>query len=162
MDADEVMGLLREAKVFEAVEAAGRVEDKKMMARRLTEFAGTLNHLTGKNMICEALLRKSLELDPELPETYYNLGVLYSSPEVLDERPKLVTEAVKHYELALKYRSDFHEARYNMALIHYFTGKKDKARQEYDRILGDIGDDRRFRELGMMFLEEERIKRYMK
>jgi tetratricopeptide (TPR) repeat protein len=158
MNSDDVIGLLKKAKVVEAIKASDSVEDKKDMASKLTEFAGTLNHLKGKNIICEVILKKSLELDPENHITHYNLGVLYSSPDVLEGGEHFVRFAIKHYLQCLSIRHDYHFARYNLALLYFFTGEKEKARREYQKILDAVGDDRRFREMGMMFLEDERIR----
>ncbi|MBU0762056.1 MAG: hypothetical protein KKD39_03440 [Candidatus Altiarchaeota archaeon] len=159
--ADEVIDLLKKAKVVEGIEAVDTVEDKFEMSSKLSEFAGTLNHLKGENVISEALLKKALELDESNYTAHYNLGVLYSSPDVMEKNPDLVKFAIKHYLLALKHKPDYHFARYNLALLYYFTGEKDKALKEYEKILTAVGDDRRFRELGMLFLEEKRIKQYM-
>jgi tetratricopeptide (TPR) repeat protein len=156
----DVLKLLRKAKVAEAVSAAGKVKDKKLMAEKMTEFASQLNHLKGYNLITEIYLKKSLELDPSNAETYYALGLLYTNPGVLDKYPHVEKSAIESYEKALEHNPKLHEARYNLALLYYFTGDKDRARREYDQLTEYLGDDRRFRELGMMFLEEKRMKEY--
>ena len=71
MKPDDVMALLKDAKVMEALEAADKVSDSKVLAKRMTEFAGSLNYLKGHNLICEALLKKSLQLDPRDFSTHW-------------------------------------------------------------------------------------------
>jgi tetratricopeptide (TPR) repeat protein len=157
MKSDEVIGLLKAAKVEEALEAADKVEDRVEMAERLAEFAGTLNLLKGLPTLTEVLLEKALELDPLSPRAHYNLGVLYSSEDQLEE-----DEAVKlklaelEYGLALKYKPDYHEARYNLALLFFFLGRLEEARKEYAKIRAALGDDERYRDLGIMLLDAKR------
>jgi len=126
MNVDEVISLLKQRKIEEALDAMDTVEDKKLMAEKLTEFAGSLNYLKGLPGLTEVLLRRSLMLDDKNPVTHYDLGVLYSGPDVLDEAN--AAKAKRAYKNALKIREDFHEARYNLALLYYFTGRIGEAR----------------------------------
>jgi tetratricopeptide (TPR) repeat protein len=158
MKADDVIELLKKAKVEEAIKAAGEVEDKKEMASKLTEFAAALNYLKGLPILSEALLKESLLFDFSNPNTHYNLGVLYSSLNAPDKDGKNVELAEKAYKTALRFKDDFHEARYNLALLYYFTGRLDEARKEYAKITEALGDDVHYRDLGVMLLEVERLE----
>jgi tetratricopeptide (TPR) repeat protein len=156
MKPDEVLALLKGAQVVDALKKSDEVTEKKEMASKLTDFASALNYLKGKNIICEAVLKKSLDLDPLNHLTHFNLGVLYSNPEILELNEKYVRFAIKHYLQCLEISPNYHLARYNLALLYFFTGEFEKSRIEYGKLLASIGDDRRFRELGMLFLERER------
>jgi tetratricopeptide (TPR) repeat protein len=157
MRTEDVVGLLKQARVVEALEAADEVEDKREVAAALTEFAGALNYLRGHPDLTEVLLKKSLTLDPENPLTHYNIGVAYTNPRVLEEDESKAEKAEVAFKNALKINPGFHEARYNLALLYYFTGRVDAARDEYARITGDVGDDVRFRKLGTMLLDYDRL-----
>lgn len=158
MKADDVIGLLKEAKVAEALEAVEKVEDKKEMAQKLTLFAGTLNYLKDRPAIAEVLLKRSLFLDYANPLTHYNLGALFTTPPQLEEDGKNLERGVKAYKNALRFDPNFLEARYNLALLYYFSGRVQEAREEYDRIVAAVGDDKRFRELGVLLLNRKRLE----
>lgn len=155
MRAEDVISLLKEARVGEALSAIDEVKDKKEMARKLTEFAAALNYLRGRDDLTEVLLKKSLFLDREHAPTYYNLGVLRSSPKQLIEDEGNLGKAELAYNLALKHDPGFHEARYNLALLYYFKGDHEEAKKEYAQIVEAVGDDERFRELGMLLQQEK-------
>ncbi len=127
MKSDDVIDLLKNAKVEEALEAIDKVEDRKEMASKLTEFAAALNYLKGLPVLTEALLVKSCFLDGENPYTFYNFGVLYTSPNSPDRRGRNEELAEQAYKKALALKPDFHEARYNLALLYFFTGRPELA-----------------------------------
>ncbi len=154
MNADDVIALLKEAKVEEALGAADKVEDKREMAEKLTEFAGTLNYLKGHDIIAEVLLKKSLLLYYDYAPTHYNLGVLYTNIPKLIEDEGNTERAELAYKNALEIDPHFHEARYNLAMLYYMTGRVEEARREYDRILEGVGDTIRYRELGMLLMKD--------
>lgn len=156
MDSEEVIRLLKEARVEEALAKADAVEDKAGMAAKLTEFAGALNYLKGRPGLTEAILYKSLILDPKNPVTYYNLGVLMSGPDLLAEDEGNLGRAVKAYEAALKLDPEYHQARYNLALLLFFSGRLEDAEREYGRILTSAGDLPEYRELGLMLWDTKR------
>ncbi|MFH0862593.1 MAG: hypothetical protein V1875_06125 [Candidatus Altiarchaeota archaeon] len=157
MKVDDVIALLKQAKVEEALEAIEKVDDRKEMAHKLTEFAAALNYLKGLPQLSEALLRRSIRLDTDNPHTYFNLGVLYTNIDAPDKGGRNAELSERAYKKALSLKSDFHEARYNLALIYYFTDRIDDARREYGLIQEAIGDDPGFRDLGIMLLEEDRL-----
>jgi tetratricopeptide (TPR) repeat protein len=152
---DDVIALLKAAKVEEALKAIDGVEDRKEMAKKLTEFAGALDYLKGKHTLAEALLKRSLVLDYDNPYTHYNIGVINSDPDVLDDDESRLAKAELAFRNALKIKPDFHQARYDLALLYYFTGRIKEASQEYGRITDAIGDDPLYRDLGMMLRAED-------
>jgi len=156
MEVGDIIALLKEGKVMEALENAEEVADKRAMAEALTEFAGTLNHLKGKWDLTEALLKQSLLLHYELAATHYNLGVLFSSPEMLDADEANAEKAIKAYKNAIRISPDFNEARHNLGMLMYFTGDLEGAKDQYEKIVADIGDSKTYRHLGMLLLEEKR------
>ena len=156
MNTEDVVGLLKQAKVEEALAAADEVEDKKAVAEAITEFAGALNYKRGHPDLVEVLLKKSLTLDPGNALTHYNIGVLYTDPDVLEEDDSKAGKAEAAYRNALKIEPGFHEARYNLALLCYFTGRADEAERLYAEIDDAVGDDVRFRKLAMMLLDGKR------
>jgi protein O-GlcNAc transferase len=151
---EDVIALLKRAKVEEALKAIDEVEDKKAMAMSLTEFAGDLEYLKGKHTLAEALLKRSLSLDWDNPYTHYNIGVINSDPDVLEADEGRLARAEAAFKNALKIKPDFHQARYDLALLLYFTGRIKEASQEYGRITAAIGDDPLYRDLGMMLRQE--------
>ena len=155
MKAQDVIALLKQQRVEAALETADLVEDRKGMAEALTEFAGSLNYIKGLPLLTEVLLKKSLLLHYENPYTHYNLGILYSTPtEEMPESPRNLERAVLAYQNALRFKPDFHQARYNLALLYYFTDRVKEARQEYGRITQALGDDIMFRQLGILLAAE--------
>jgi tetratricopeptide (TPR) repeat protein len=149
---EDVKKLLKEKKVLEALKLSEDVEDRERMADELSHFAGTLEYSTGGHGdLVEAILHQALLLGPENPYIYYNLGVHYTEPGVLKEDPDSVEKAVRAYRKALQLKPDFHEARYNLALLYYFTGRFDKAKVEYKMVLEACPDDLRFLEVKPLF-----------
>jgi tetratricopeptide (TPR) repeat protein len=71
----------------------------------------------------EALLRRSVQIDPSLGVGYLQLGVLYA------ER-KDFPGAVSYYEKAVKASPQLEEAHYRLAQAYKRTGEKEKAEQE--------------------------------
>jgi len=158
MKPDEVIALLKQAKVEEALKALPTVEDKKEMAVKLTEFAGALNYVKDLPDLCELLLMKSLLLYYDWAPTHYNLGVVYTSFAKLLENEQLnIAKGEEAYMKALKIDPGYHEARYNLALLYYFTGRIDEARREYARITDAVGEDERFVQLGVLLENHDRL-----
>jgi tetratricopeptide (TPR) repeat protein len=71
----------------------------------------------------EALLKKSVELAPSLPEARLQLGNLYSDQSKY-------AEAIPEYENALKLNADLADAHYRLGQAYVRTGNKDRGRQE--------------------------------
>ncbi|MFH1055116.1 MAG: tetratricopeptide repeat protein [Candidatus Altiarchaeota archaeon] len=158
MKTEDVMQRLKDVKVEEALEAADKVEDKKELAIKLTEFAGALTYLTNHPLIAEVILKKSLLLNFDHAPTHYNLGVLYTTPPMVEENKSNVEKAERAYKMAIKLDPKHYEARYNLALIYYFTGRVEEAEKEYGEITASIGDDVRFRELGVLLMQLKKTK----
>jgi tetratricopeptide (TPR) repeat protein len=73
----------------------------------------------------EALLKKSVQIDPNLGTGYLQLGVLYA------ER-KDFPGAVSYYEKAVKASPQLEEAHYRLLQAYQRTGEKSKAEQELE------------------------------
>ena len=72
----------------------------------------------------EALLKKSLALDPKSAEAHLQLGNLYS------DQTKFA-EAIPEYETARKLDPDLADVRYRLGQAYVRTGKKDLAQEEF-------------------------------
>jgi len=72
----------------------------------------------------EALLKKSLRLDPKSAEAHLQLGNLYS------DQTKFA-EAIPEYETARKLDPDLADVRYRLGQAYVRTGKKDLAQEEF-------------------------------
>lgn len=160
MKSEDVIQLLKDGEVDEAMTQVDKVEDRQDMARRLTEFAGTMNYLIGKSTLTEVLLNKSLSLWGKYAPTHYNLGVLYSSEEMLkQDEAGYMRLAEAEFKAALEIEPDFHESRYNLALLLYFQGKTQEARSEYGKITSTLGDEEAFRGLGILLMQAQKTGR---
>ena len=87
-----------------------------------------------QGMMQDALreLKVSLENDPDYPEAHNAMGILL---HLVFRRP---TEAIGHYERALKVRPSFSEARTNLANVHLDQGRYDEAIKLYEQVLNDM------------------------
>ena len=72
----------------------------------------------------EALLKKSLALDPKSAEAHLQLGNLYSDQTKFPE-------AIPEYETARKLDPDLADVRYRLGQAYVRTGKKDLAQEEF-------------------------------
>lgn len=72
----------------------------------------------------EALLKKSVKLDPSYADAHYQLALLYE-----DEGRAM--EAIREYETAIQLRKDLSAAHYRLALLYRKTGKADLARRQF-------------------------------
>ena len=72
----------------------------------------------------ETLLKKSIELDPELAEAYLQLGNLYSGQ-------RKYAEAIPEYVRALELNSNLADAHYRLAQAYVRTGQKDLAQAQF-------------------------------
>jgi tetratricopeptide (TPR) repeat protein len=72
----------------------------------------------------EALLKKSLTLDPKFAEAHLQLGNLYS-----DEQK--YAESIPEYLRAQELNSDLPDIRYRLGQAYVHTGQKDKAQTEF-------------------------------
>jgi len=71
----------------------------------------------------ESLLKKSVDLDPKLPEAHLQLGNLYSDQ-------KKYSDAAPQYEQALALNSDLADAHYRLGQAYVHLGKRDEAQQQ--------------------------------
>jgi len=72
----------------------------------------------------ETLLKKSIELDPELAEAYLQLGNLYSGQ-------RMYAEAIPEYVRALELNSNLADAHYRLAQAYVRTDQKDLAQAQF-------------------------------
>jgi len=147
---EDVLGLLKEAKVEEALGLMDEVGDKKTLADRVCDFAGFLAEDKNKPYLAVALLLKALSLDPGNPAIHFNLANTYTMPFMLIEDPSNYERAVYGYERAVELDPGFHDARYNLALLLYLSGRMDEAKQQYRNIRDAVGDDPRYMELSAL------------
>jgi tetratricopeptide (TPR) repeat protein len=71
----------------------------------------------------EALLNKSLAIDPELGEAYLQLGILYAAQGTPDR-------AIAAYQKATEVTASLSEPHYRLSQLYRRTGETDKAEQE--------------------------------
>ncbi|MFH1402864.1 MAG: tetratricopeptide repeat protein [Candidatus Altiarchaeota archaeon] len=148
----EVKKLLGDGKILEALKLSDQVEDREAMADELSHIAGCLEYSTSQHYpIAGMLLQQAMLLDPKNPYIFYNMGLHHTEDGPLAEDSDSVKKAVRAYKKALRLKPDFHEARYNLALLYYFTGEYDKAKVEYQRVLESCPNDLRFLEVRLLF-----------
>lgn len=70
---------------------------------------------------------------------HYNLGITYSMQGRLDD-------AIKEYQMAIKYKPDFAEAHYDMGVDYFQLGRLDDAIREYELALRYNPNDAKARE----------------
>jgi len=73
----------------------------------------------------EALLKRSIALDPKLPEAHLQLGNLYS------DQSKYV-EAIPHYQRALQENADLADAHYRLGQAYVHTRQKARAQEQLE------------------------------
>jgi tetratricopeptide (TPR) repeat protein len=71
----------------------------------------------------EALFRRSLELDPRLPDAHLQLGILYH-----DQRRE--QEAVAEFQAAIRLNPDDPEAHYHLAQAYLRAGDRERGQEE--------------------------------
>jgi len=131
-DLKELEELLVNAEVEKALELISKIDDKKAAAEFLNDFAASLMAQIGDYPNAYLLLKKALELNPEIPEAYYNLGLLLSEPEVLRVNSKNLDDAIANYKKAITLNPKLARAYYNLGLIYAYTGKKKEAMENYN------------------------------
>jgi len=149
-EVEDVLKLLWNAKVFEALELAGKVKDRKGLAVQLTEFAGTLDWLKGKPYTAGLILLKAIELCPEYALAHYNLGVVFTDVEMLADHPEYVALAEREYRWVIGLDQSFAPAHHNLALLYYFTGRLEESRNEYKKAVELEPSEFRYKMLGAL------------
>jgi tetratricopeptide (TPR) repeat protein len=71
----------------------------------------------------EALLKKSVAIDPKLGEAYLQLGILYAAQGASDQ-------AIAAFQKAIEVTPGLGEAHYRLSQLYKRAGEKDKAEQE--------------------------------
>jgi tetratricopeptide (TPR) repeat protein len=149
-EVEDVMKLLREAKVDAALKLAEEVGDRKEMVIRLTEFAGSLDWLKEKSYTAGIILLKAIELYPEYAVSHYNLAVVLTDLDVIADHHEYAGLAEREYRIAVRLDPSFAAARYNLALLYYFTGRLDESRREYEKAVELEPSEPKFKELGIL------------
>ena len=129
MDVGDIINLLKQAKVSEALNAIDLVDDKIAMADALCEFAASLNHIVGKEDLCISLLKQALLLDLKNSRIHYNLGIIFSSPKMILDDEKNIERAKKAYTKAYELDNNFLEARYNLGILAFLLGEFELAKK---------------------------------
>ncbi len=73
----------------------------------------------------ESLLRSAVDLDPQLSEAHFQLGILFAA----QQKP---VEAIREYEMAIKFQPDFADAHYRLGQAYQRTGQKDRAKAQFE------------------------------
>lgn len=73
----------------------------------------------------ESLLKRSIALDPKLPEAHLQLGNLYSDQSKY-------AEAIPHYQRALQENADLADAHYRLGQAYVHTGQKVRAQEQLE------------------------------
>ncbi|MBD3260846.1 MAG: hypothetical protein GF334_04085 [Candidatus Altiarchaeales archaeon] len=149
-EVEEVVGLLKEAKVEEAIQLMPEVEDKKTLSQRLVDLGGFFAEVKARYHLAVALLLLSLRFNPQNKYAAYNLANTYSTPYMLIEEPRNLDKAVYWYGKAIEIDSRFHEARYNLALLFFFNQKTVEARKQYEQLMSIKPRHPKYRELGLL------------
>jgi len=132
---EDVIKLLDEGRIEEALETAEDVKKKKDMALTLSDYAAGVMLNYSLPEISQRLLAKALKLDKDCAGAHFNLGVLLSEPEMYDADPDNLAKAVKHYRKAASLDPKNSEVHFNLGLIYAMTGQAEKARDCYEDYL---------------------------
>jgi len=150
---EQMIKLLEEAEVEKALQLADEIEDKKEVAKALNDFGASIAMKTDYYDDAELILKKALELDPNNYMIHYNLGFLYTEPELLLKDINRIKDAEKEYRIAIKLNPDYADAHFNLALVLFFTNRVEEANLEYNKALKLSPDDPRPRR----FIRKSRV-----
>ena len=109
----------------EAISYAKRI-DHLAAAQEFNDYAIGLQKIK-EYSDAELLLKSASRLNPDEPKIWFNLGMLYSEPEVLAHSPKHLQAAEDAYKKAVEIDPNFDTAHYNLGLLYAFTGRLDEA-----------------------------------
>ncbi len=141
-ETDDLLTLLQDGRVEEAVAAGLKADDRLAAAELFNDFATTLRNEMPQNVAdAEMLWKAAAKLNPDAPEVFYNLGVLLSEPAVLEKRPDAATEAVAYYLAALELNPTFDAAHYNLGLLYTYLGLYEEAQNELTELKSLQGED---------------------
>jgi tetratricopeptide (TPR) repeat protein len=134
-DEKDIIKLLDKGNLDGAFDLVDEMKDKKSMAVLLSDYAAIIARHYGLHGIVERLLKKAVELDPNSAGIHFNLGVLYTEPEVVIEDEKKIALAEEHYLRAIELDSGNLKAHYNLGLLYAYTGRAEEAREQYAKVL---------------------------
>ncbi len=73
-------------------------------------------------------MRKALELDPEMADAHYYLGVVYASKE-------MYKEAIEENKKVIEASPDYVNAHFNLGTLYHKQGLLDEALEEYEKTI---------------------------
>lgn len=154
---DDFRRLLEEAKVEKALKLAEEIKDKGKVAEALNDVAVFL--LWETNYFSEAinLLQKAVEVKPDFPVPYNNLGLIYS--DLVMEDPGKWGEAESMYRRAIELDPKYAEPLYNLSVLLYSSSRLDEALEEHNKAVRITPDDERFKFLGLLLEAEQSEKK---
>ncbi|VVB51139.1 TPR repeat protein [uncultured archaeon] len=133
---DNLRELLRETEVKDALDFLSEFktdEEKKEASRVLGEVGAALCYATPFKSLAEVLLWKAVTLDDKNARHFFNLGVLYTSPEKVREDEKNTKLSIRCYKKAVKLNPEYPEAYYNLSLVYFFCGRPKEAYENFKR-----------------------------
>jgi len=131
----DIIKLLDKGNLEGAFDLVDDMESKKDAAALLSDYAAMIAKQYNLLDIVEKLLIKAIELDPKCVGAHFNLGVLYTEPELLIEDGGKVKDAEKHYLKAVELEPENIKVRYNLGLLYAYTRRSEDAREQYLKVL---------------------------
>ena len=130
---DEMVKLLEDADVKGAVYLASKLEEseKDKAVELLNDNAIIIARDMKSYTDAFYMLKMAMKLRPDNPITHFNMGVLLSELDLVIKSPNALKEAEKEYREAIRLKSDYLEAHYNLAAILTDQGKYEEAEKEY-------------------------------
>jgi len=92
------------------------------------QMLGTLSAQLGSFKVAEKSFLQAVSISPQRPDLLYNLGYLYQGRG-------MYPEAIKYYVQALKLKSGFLEAQYNLATSMFADGQVYEAKDQFEQLL---------------------------
>jgi tetratricopeptide (TPR) repeat protein len=123
--------------VFALVAARETVKAKKVLEETLAketknaqlwEMAGRFDVASGKLSEAESAFMKAIELAPELPSPYYQLGVMYAAQKKFPESEKRLRVVIEKNDKNVG-------AHVLLGMVINFQGRTDEANKEYRKVL---------------------------
>ncbi|MFH1721518.1 MAG: tetratricopeptide repeat protein [Candidatus Altiarchaeota archaeon] len=141
-EVEEILGILQDGRVEEAVSKAFKSKDKKAVSECFSDFAVSLR----KDNLdefgdAEILLKAAAKLDPKSAQIRFNLGVFLSESGVLEKDSRYTNDAVVYYLEAINLDPKLVAAHYNLGLVYAYLGLFEEAEKEWETIQ-DIGGDK--------------------
>ena len=134
-DEKDIIKLLDKGNIEGAFDLVDDMKDKKNAAILLSDYAAMIARQYNLHDIVEKLLIKAIDLNPDSAPAHFNLGVLYTEPDVVIEDEGKLSEAEKHYNKAVELDPENLKAHYNLGLLYAYKGQVEEAREHYLKVL---------------------------